>query len=147
MKLRNCGRNDMRFPKARRMVEGWIERLRKEVNTPCNAAALLEALAAMFDFWSLHGHAYSIRVAPVRDSEEEVAAQLDAVMQQAKDALATPPRNCDIGNEGEQVKRFKADNCDQYDNDIFDPRTCCTHRCVECVVKWMNSTQDKRGEG
>ena len=61
-----------------------------------NATKLREALEAMFEFWKVHGSAYSVRVCPVRDLEEEVEKNRVFVMEKAKAALAAPPRNCDL---------------------------------------------------
>lgn len=68
------------------------------------------------------------------------------LIQSAREILAAPPRNCDAMTEEEAVKAFKAENCDQYENDSMDPRTCCEGRCVECVVRWMMAEHKEGGD-
>ena len=94
-----------------------------------NTAALRGALKAMFEFWNVHGHAYSVRVAPVRDSEEEVESNRVAIMERAQAALLAPPRNCDVGTIDEQQRRF-GELCSRYPD------------CSGCAVKGLK----KRGD-
>ena len=65
--------------------------------------------------------------------------------QKATAAIDAPARNCDTKESIDAVvKRFKAENCDHYDNAFDDPRTQCHQNCVECVIKWMMANQIKK---
>lgn len=93
--------------------------------------------------------------AKLRDLAEAVAhmnddgywngsASICALVGKATAALDAPARNCDTKESIDAVvKRFKAENCDHYDNAIDDPRTQCHQNCVECVIKWMMANRIK----
>lgn len=84
--------------------------------------------------------------------DAEVAAK-DEVIQRLNDAIAEDQRrkmataensSCDTKESIDAVvKRFKAENCDHYDNAFDDPRTQCHQNCVECVIKWMMANRIK----
>ena len=99
-------------------IGGIVEASRKKHSG--NAAAMREALVQI--------------VALAKQDQPRFA-----IISTAETALAAPPRNCDATTEPyfDIAKRFKVENCDQFDNDWEDPRTQCTHNCVECVIKWM----------
>lgn len=55
-----------------------------------------------------------------------------------KQALASPPRNCDVGTAEEQVKRHVG-WCDRLNN-------CSrTHSCRECFAKWAQMSYEEGG--
>ena len=85
-----------------------------------NAAKMRDALSdacyAMFNFLKTQNGGY-----------EEMAKALD----KAKSALATPPRNCDVGTADEQIKRFKR-FCDSK-----SMKYCWGRGCRKCIAQWL----------
>ena len=78
--------------------------------------------------------------------KEALEAEMERIRHpQKKDIVdAKPARNCDTKESIDAVvKRFKAENCDHYDNAFDDPRTQCHQNCVECVIKWMMANRIK----
>lgn len=113
-------------------------------------------LARMLDLEKTQGG----NAAKLREAAEEARIMAEGMWNNTKsddwgglvvkceEALASPPRNCDVLGEEDAAKAFKEENCDQYENSFEDPRTCCEGRCVECVVHWMlaTATQEKGGD-
>ena len=120
-------------------INGWATRLAEACEQPVtdcnrlnNAAAMREALSdacyAMFNFLKTQNGGY-----------EEMAKALD----KAKAALATHPRNCDIGTVEEQAERF---DCFCY-NHRSREKGCGDCPLLEggsCELAW---TQMPYGEG
>lgn len=66
------------------------------------------------------------------------------VIDNARAALAKPPRNCDVGTVKEQAKRME-DFCNQYET----CRLCRLHKSpLQCELEWtqMPYEADKKGE-
>lgn len=116
-----------------------------------NAAKLQEALQTMVDFWEIHGCAYSVRVFPVRDNEEEVESMRVSVMEKAKEALSAQPRNCDVWTAEEQADRFFR-FCNGHQGQIegmCDPHCPCIKepdKC-HCLTKWAQMPYTATQEG
>ena len=78
------------------------------------------------------------------DDNGYTSHDVQCAIDKARAALAAPARNCDTKESIDAVvKRFKAENCDHYDNAIDDPRTQCHQNCVECVIKWIMANRIK----
>ena len=95
---------------------------------PGNAAAMREALEKFLDF-SRRGLAF---FTSYRYTEAE-NAEIEAAFYEAKNALAAPARNCDVGTKEEQHKRFK---------EFCEERDC--HKCpfygiADCPIEWLNA--------
>lgn len=76
--------------------------------------------------------------------DDEIDRVMTEIVATCDSALAEPVRNCDTNESIDAVvKRFKAENCDHYDNAFDDPRTQCHQNCVECVIKWMMANRIK----
>ena len=69
--------------------------------------------------------------------------RLIAITTKARDALAKPPRNCDVGTEEEQIERWQA-FCDKYEEGCTG---CpCDDRNTFCFAIWgQMPCEDKAG--
>jgi len=117
-------------------VEDWADRIeaarKRELG---DAAALREALEAMLDEccnlcdvpnqMTESGHACNWR-------DRWSGCQSKAI-DKARAALATPPRNCDVGTVAEQYKRFRG-VCDSKD----------ARQCSCCELRGLNSLNCSR---
>ena len=83
---------------AKREREATREKSSRVGNAAKMREALSDACYAMFDFLKTQNGGY-----------EEMAKALD----KAKAALAAPPRNCDVGTDEEQLRRYE-DLCDRH---------------------------------
>lgn len=90
-------------------------------------AAMREALEVMLDWYDEH--------------HDDVAA-MDEAMEKARDALSKPPRNCDVGTEIDQRKRY-AEMC-QYNCDMCSLQH---KRALKggCELAWAQMPYEKRG--
>lgn len=80
----------------------------------------------------------------IYDTVEEITESVRPVLEECEAALAAPMRNCDTNDSVETLaKTFKKIWCDQFEQSLDDPRTCCSGQCVECVMKWMLSPVDR----
>ena len=97
-KLLDCGRNDMRFPSAQRLVNKWINRLKGEyrVTYAGEAARMRKALRLLLDTLEAVGFCPFSEGDPLARAAAAARAVLDA-----------PPRNCDIGETDDQQYRFE----------------------------------------
>ena len=78
------------------------------------------------------------------DTVEEITESAKPVLEECEAALAAPMRNCDTNDNIETLaKTFKKIWCDQFEQSLDDPRTCCSGQCVECVMKWMLAPVDR----
>ena len=121
-------------------INGWASRLAEACEQPVtdcnqlnNAAKMREALSdacyAMFNFLKTQNGGY-----------EEMAKSLD----KAKAALATHPRNCDVGTVEEQAERF---DCFCY-NHRSREKGCGDCPLLEggpCELAWLQMTYEEGG--
>ena len=116
---------------------GFVEASRKNKQVG-DAAKLREVALAMLDM-----------IFEIQNNHRSPLSKIVyAVRRKVKAALAAPARNCDTKEPIDSiVKRFKAENCDQYDNAWDDPRTQCHQNCVECIIKWMMANQKEVSDG
>lgn len=93
-----------------------------------NAAKIREALAALVKYWDWGGYD-AMRESRLKD--------------EARAALAAPPRNCDIGTPEEQARRFEL-FCDGYKSggEICVDCPLEANRPELCAMRWANMSYD-----
>ena len=81
------------------------------------------------------------------DDDGYTSHDVQCAIDKARAAIAAPARSCGTKEPIDSiVKRFKAENCDQYDNALDDPRTQCHQDCAECIIKWMMAKESEAAQ-
>ena len=93
----------------------------------------------------------ALNAAKMRDALSEISNLADAldidnpnvvaILDQCRDALDAPPRNCDVGTPEEQLKRFRAFCLSRKCNEC--PFVSSTYG--ECGVRWAQMTYEEGG--
>ena len=91
----------------------------------CNVQKMREALQEFVDCWDNCNYA-------------EMGKQL---VEQARAALAEPPRNCDVGNAEEQNYRHGL-YCSKHDVNGDMEADCANNACSLCILKWCQMPYD-----
>jgi hypothetical protein len=128
---------------ARQLAE-VVER----VCAPCNAAAIREALETIL---AKHNKMILPEICCPNCGEDfQLYGNLPPeIEQQVRAALATPPRNCDVGTPEEQEKRFESFCNSHWDlNDAECECAGCPLNCrvgTECEFAWAQMPYEGKG--
>lgn len=108
---------------------------------PGNAAAMREALKNLVDRTSEY----------IKECNPSIAGgcEIRRALENAKDAIAAPPRNCDVGTAEEQAERFY-NFCTEHSSAIHG---MCNYRCpcidsvdkCHCLCKWAQMPYEEGG--
>ena len=109
-------------------VDVWNNMVRKVENSG-NAAAMHEALEAIVSEAVRLSKMYTVYTAPM--------AHLTSI---ATDALAAPPRRCDVYDPDKAAHMMEVDYCGS-----MPPSHCDGTNCTRCSFKWFTSPAEKGG--
>lgn len=99
-----------------------------------NMKAMREAVKSLMDNLKIH------LLQPI-DQITINRAELEAMVKDCSEALAKPPRNCDVGTEQEQARRFLK-YCVKQDCEKACPFRDCKNS-YECAFAWAQMTYEE----
>lgn len=103
---------------------------------PWNALKVRRALIDLLKWCEAHAMAFAVEVAPNRESKDAVEAARDTAMQEARNALAAPPRNCDVfGFEDYPKAREAFLKACQWEGELGCGE--CRYKPYDCFQAWL----------